>query len=185
MNKKDAAFSLIEVAIAIGLIAFALVAILGLVPVGLKSEAESTQRLRAVQSLNMIAEDICSVARPYVESAGPDATPNPVPTPASTTPHYRIPFPSDTQPDVAGTLYLDDQLNLLPDGAPLGDRRYVAHYHGVRQTGFSNQPDLWNTSTFQIIVAWPGIMDFEGAAPSLKLKKFQGFVENTITVSRL
>jgi uncharacterized protein (TIGR02598 family) len=48
-------FSLVEVAFAIGIVAFALVAILGLVPVGLRSVQDAIHQSRASEILNLAA----------------------------------------------------------------------------------------------------------------------------------
>jgi Tfp pilus assembly protein PilV len=53
------AFSLVEVVIAIGVISFALVAIIGILPVGLASSRQSAQETRA----NHLAEEIFSTLR--------------------------------------------------------------------------------------------------------------------------
>lgn len=48
-------FSLVEVAIALGIISFGLVSVVGLLPVGLTSTRQAYQQAQAAQNLNMIA----------------------------------------------------------------------------------------------------------------------------------
>jgi hypothetical protein len=174
-KKSGAAFSLIEVTLAIGLVAFGVVILIGLVPFGLQSESNATQKLKASQAMNIIAEDILSVAQPYTVKATADTTPAPTPQLEDTTPRFSIPFTAGA----TGTIYLDDQLNqttqaLNSDTPP----RYVAHYECAKG-------DFWSPYKFKVVVAWPGAAKFEGTDPKLKLTQSQGFVENIITVSRL
>lgn len=56
--RKKQGFSLVEVVLALGLFTFALVAILGLLPAGLRSYQVSAQESRALALLEQIAEDI-------------------------------------------------------------------------------------------------------------------------------
>jgi hypothetical protein len=56
MSRNHAgAFSLVEITVAIGVIAFALVAILGLLPIGMKSGREAIDATRT----SLIAQDVC------------------------------------------------------------------------------------------------------------------------------
>jgi len=64
MRTRDA-FSLIEVTIALGVVAFALVAILGLVPVALRSAREATDDTRS----SLIAQDVATRARALFSSS--------------------------------------------------------------------------------------------------------------------
>lgn len=49
------AFSLVEVTLALGVIAFALVALIGLLPTGLKSQQQAQEEAEAVSALNMVS----------------------------------------------------------------------------------------------------------------------------------
>lgn len=51
------AFSLVEVVMALGLVAFVLVAILGLLPVGLRQAGDASEEMRAVNILSTVAAD--------------------------------------------------------------------------------------------------------------------------------
>ena len=59
MKRTPAGFSLVEVVVALGVIGFALLAILGLFPIGLQSERASGQETRA----NHLAEQVFSTLR--------------------------------------------------------------------------------------------------------------------------
>jgi uncharacterized protein (TIGR02598 family) len=65
MNRSEKGFSLIELTLALGIVAFALFAILGLVPVGLKSAGQSMDATRA----SMISADAESRVRASVSAA--------------------------------------------------------------------------------------------------------------------
>src|SRR2546421_12871682 len=64
-NSKRAAFSLVEVVVAMGLISFAMIAILAFFPSGLSSNRSSVQDTRAAQIANAIAGTIDSQASTF------------------------------------------------------------------------------------------------------------------------
>lgn len=56
--RRAAAFSLVEVAIAIGIVAFVMLAVLALLPLGIKSNAISAEETRAVCILSAVEADL-------------------------------------------------------------------------------------------------------------------------------
>jgi len=56
-SPPDRGFSLVEVVLALGIAAFALVAIVGMLPVGLRLASESDEESRAVNILTQVAAD--------------------------------------------------------------------------------------------------------------------------------
>ena len=54
-QREGAAFSLIEVTLALGIVAFALVALMGLLPTGLSTQQLSQEEAEAASTLNMVA----------------------------------------------------------------------------------------------------------------------------------
>jgi len=64
LRKNFAAFSLVEVTVAIGVIAVALIAILGLVPIGMKSGREAVDATRT----SLIAQDVVNRVRATMTS---------------------------------------------------------------------------------------------------------------------
>jgi len=56
------AFSLVEVTLAIGIVSFALIAVLGLLPVGLKSVKNANEQAGAANVLNAIADGLRSAS---------------------------------------------------------------------------------------------------------------------------
>ena len=61
ITKKAGAFSLVEITVAIGVIAFALVAILGLLPIGMKSGRNQSGKMGHVDHKNR-AHAICNLS---------------------------------------------------------------------------------------------------------------------------
>ena len=61
LQRAQAAFSLVEVTMAMGLMAFCLVAMLGMLPVGLKQERDSNDQLTAMQVLTAVENDFQTV----------------------------------------------------------------------------------------------------------------------------
>lgn len=60
-RKACSAFSLIEVTISIGIVAFALIAVVGLLPVGLSSQKQANEQATGVQALARISEALQGV----------------------------------------------------------------------------------------------------------------------------
>jgi len=73
MKSPVTAFSLVEVTLAIGLAGFCLLAILGLLPIGLKSVKNAREASAAANALNSLAEAIRDATNPSgVYAAGED-----------------------------------------------------------------------------------------------------------------
>lgn len=62
LTKLTAGFSLIEVVIALGIISFALVAVIGLLPTGLNSQRQGVNQAFGVQALNDVAQGIQGIS---------------------------------------------------------------------------------------------------------------------------
>lgn len=62
-SRTRGGFSLIEVTISLGILAFCMVAILGLIPVGLGSQQAAQEESRATAALNMVATAVRSATR--------------------------------------------------------------------------------------------------------------------------
>ncbi|MBU3666729.1 MAG: hypothetical protein FGM15_12760 [Chthoniobacterales bacterium] len=59
--RRIGGFSLIEVTISLGIIAFALVAVVGLLPSGLSAQKQASQQARAAQVLNQVSRSLLNV----------------------------------------------------------------------------------------------------------------------------
>ncbi len=93
--RTPAAFSLIEVVLALGLTSFCLIALLGLLPVGLHSNQDAIQQAEASDVLSAAISDLY---------ATPSTTP---PGMATNSCQFRIPIPANpvTASSVISTLY--------------------------------------------------------------------------------
>ncbi len=82
--REPEAFSLVEVVLAVGVIAFALIAILGVLPVGLATQHSAQDDTRAAQIAGSILSSIASQAQANWPSVNiPLPSPSPTPTPYS------------------------------------------------------------------------------------------------------
>ena len=57
-SRVNAAFSLVEVTIAVGIVSFCLIAVLGLLPTGLKAVKNANEQAAAANALNAIADTL-------------------------------------------------------------------------------------------------------------------------------
>ena len=83
-NMGEGGFSLIEVVVALGLLTFCVVALLGLFSVGLRSNSASSEETTVASLLTAIASDL-------------SATPVTTPPTAQVSPQFRIPVPAGGQ----------------------------------------------------------------------------------------
>lgn len=95
---RDAGFSLVEVTMALGIMSFCLLAMLGMLPVGLSQERKSTDQLLALQALTAVATDFKA-------------------TTTNTTKLYEIKLPEVGTAAVPGSLVLDENLRKLSGSA--------------------------------------------------------------------
>jgi len=134
-------FSLVEVAISIAIISFALVAVIGLLPVGLSTRRDSQEEAQAIQNLNAIAACI----QGGFASGPPNSFAALAPfggssTGASLTWSYKGSV--DTH-----TIYID------VNGNPTTESTEAAEIAFVRITP---PDDTFSTGNAYICVAWPG-----------------------------
>ncbi len=116
------AFSLVEVALSLGIVAFAFVAILGLLPVGLSSNRDALAESRVMNLIQTVVAD---------RKAAPSSTPSPV---------YAIPAFSALTTTTAGTLYLAEDGSSSATG-PAANSLYRLNYTIYPSAG-PNQPVL-------------------------------------------
>lgn len=98
-SRRDA-FSLVEVTIAIGLMSFCLVAMLGVLPVGLSQEKKSVDQLSALQALNAVVADFQNAT-----------------TGAATTSMYGMDIPAIGASTANNSLALDQNFKKTTDAA--------------------------------------------------------------------
>lgn len=97
-SRRVRAFSLVEVVMAIGILSFCLVALIGLVPVGLKQESLLIRRTSAMQAMSAVEADLRTMTK------------------AGASPLYQISIP-DSGGSVGGwqNFWVDDSLRRTED----------------------------------------------------------------------
>lgn len=159
MKKRPAsrsAFSLVEVVIAIGVATFCLVAIFGLLPIGISSNQTSAEQTAATNILTAVSADLRSAPNPSPRGS------------AQTSLVFKIPIPAAgaTASAVPTTIYISE------DGQPAASA-VAARY----------QMNLWMTppvtgrgaTIVRAHVSWP---------PTAPIATAAGFVETLIALDR-
>lgn len=164
--QSNQGFSLVEVALALGIAGIALVAIVGLIPVGLNSNQASSEQTAAAGLAAGIVADL-------------QATPVAIPAAEKTSLRYQMPLP------VSGSA--THSLFLREDGALVGsvdanlDATQDARF---RATLFVNAPSdaTQKTATFvRILITWPAVADPQGTSLPTK---FSGSYEVMTALNR-
>ena len=161
-SHRRAGFSLVEVALALGVAAFCLVAIFGLVPVGINSNKASIEETAATNILTSVVSDL-------------RATPNPLPkssTQKSSVFSIPIPFVGSTASATPTTLYVgEDGRCTDDDNKPLDQNSLLARY----------QLNVWMTvpaaagtvmprtaTMARLLMTWPAKASILNAAGSVE-----------------
>ena len=136
---RSAGFSLVEVSLALGIAVFCLVAIFGLLTVGMNSSSLSIEQTNATNILSAVAGDLRTAPDPYPKGGAVTTAVYklniPAAVPSATTP----PFP----PPVASYLDANGQLLTSVSGA-----RY--------QLGVWMKPGVGREATIaRVILSWP------------------------------
>ena len=146
-------FSLVEVALALGIAAFALVAIMGLIPVGLNSNQASSEQTVAAGLAAGIAVDLRT-------------TPVAVPPATKTSLRYLVSFPPSGS--VTHTLFLkeDGSAAGAPDtnADPSQDPRYRATLFVTAPTAATQKA----ATLVRILVTWPAMADPQASVTPVK-----------------
>ena len=167
-------FSLIEVTLALGIIAFALVALMGLLPTGLSTQQQSQEEAEAASALNMVATAVRSAK--FTGRGNGNAT-------------YSLPFyfydDSATRWATDPTLFWvtqppwDYTFLILPDGTirRKGDTTPAAKvlYVNVTPPRHEGAPVLVYAA-----VAWPAKSTDDNSTKPPALQGRQGFRDTTI-----
>jgi len=139
-NSSGAAFSLVEVTLAIGIAAFCLIAVFGLVPIGVQTNRNATSQTAATNILSSVASDI---------RASPKGR--------SLTGQYSI----RRSPGVTTTLFFDGQGQFATSlGA---NSRYR-----LTVTIASANPELYAATFADLKVTWPAAATLPNASGSLE-----------------
>jgi len=156
------AFSLVEVTMALGIAAFAMVGIFQLLPIGLISNLASTQQTAATNIDLAIISDLRQV--PTVNSIAAN------PTLKSTSPRFGIDVASTYSSASPKTIYFDEAGMPLPSSA--GARS--------RATIILNQPatGLRTATIGNILISWPAAVDPMVASPMGSMSTFVALNRN-------
>jgi len=170
------AFTLVEVMIALGVVVFAFVAILGTLPIGLNTNQDSLERTAAAMLTSSIMADLrdTAVAVPAVDE---------------TSPRFQVPLPATGA--TTCTLFFGEDGN--PTGAinanadPTQSPRYRATFfitapNATSQTTGQNAPPPQKTATaVRILITWPALADPQAAVLPAK---YRGSYEITAALNR-
>lgn len=159
---QSRAFSLVEVTLALGVAAFALVAIFGLLPVGLTSNQNSVEQTAAAGVASSLVADLRAT-----------------PSASTSSPRFLIPIPA-TGTSTA-TLFLKEDGTISgavnANASPALNPRYRATLYFFAPT----TAGLRTATSVRVLLTWPAMADPTAAtAPS----KFSGSFETMTTLDR-
>jgi len=133
-------FSLIEVVLALGLVGFCVVSLLGLFSVGLQSNTASSSETVVASLLTAIASDLAAT-----------------PTTAQTSPQFKIPVPAGGS--VTNTLFFSSDGSLAgaidTDATPSTNPRYRAMIVVIPPTAAEGR----GATAVRIFLTWPALAD--------------------------
>ena len=152
-------FSLVEVVVALGILGFCIVSLLGLFSVGLKSNAASSEETVVASLLTAIASDIA-------------ATPVTAPSTFQLSPQFQIPVPVSGA--VTNTLFFGSDGTLTgavnTDAVPSANHRYRATIAIMPPSGTAAS----SATTVRIFMTWPALADPQASTPPVH---YNGSVE--------
>lgn len=141
---RSQGFTLVEVALALGVAAFGLVAIIGLLPVGLQSNQASIEQTAAAALAANVVADL-------------RATPVQIPATAQESPRYQIPLPA--LGNATHTLFLREDGSragkVNTDADPAQDPRYRVTLV-ITGPASATQP---TATTVRVWITWPALAD--------------------------
>lgn len=165
---RGAGFSLVEACIAIGLVAFCLVALLGLFQIGLTQERQAVDQVQAAHILAAISDEFRGLGRL------PDGSTSTLTKGA----RFGLQLPASgagvSQP--SSSIRVDEQGEVATSG-----QTYVVHYWVTPPTAAQG---IYAPYRLKALVAWPGSATITGSADSPVLKNARGFVETTLEFNR-
>ena len=151
LNFTAAAFSLVEVTLALGIAAFCLIAVFGLMPVGVQTNRNATSQTAAGNIISAVVADL----RTMPKTSG---------TWAGVTVQFRIPLQPSTQ---LYKLYFDGQGGFTTSLS--ADSRYQVNV---------TFPVKGNLTYADIKLTWPAAVDPATATPSGSVEMFAALDRN-------
>jgi len=150
---RNAAFTLVEVAVAMAITSFCLIALLGLLPIGLKSSQASIEQTAANGILSELIADL---------RATPPTVP---PGAAATSQQFSIPIPAS--PFIAATPPATTMLYFTSDGQFSTSLTAQSDYL-VTITFLTNGPNAKTATFVELQVSWPAAATLANAAGSVQ-----------------
>ncbi len=156
-QRNWSAFSLIEVTLAIGIAAFCLIAVMGLIPIAVQTNRNATSQTAATNIIASVMADMRS-------------------TTSATSPQYRITF------GAAKTLYFDSVGQVSCDLAGTQKADCVSAWSPAIQTRYRLTATFPTSPTglsyADIRVTWPAPVDPTVTTPSGSVEMFAAFHRN-------
>ena len=128
LRRRKAAFTLVEVVVALGIVAFGLTVLVGLLPTGLKSNRDSIEESQAVNVMYSVIADRQSTPLDQVSAI------------------YQLPALENVTSQIQASLLLTEDGEVTPQ---LDDARYRIEYT-VRPSPGSHQPVV-----MAVRISWP------------------------------
>lgn len=138
VRRGPCAFSLIEVVLAIGIVSFAFLTLLALVPIGLNSEKTTVNETSAVNLMNSVVTDLA--ATPLVNSGSPTTNTSSV--------RFGFTLPVTVTSPTSITAYITE--NQQPTNAASAQYRVVMHYYPANMGSGTYAPPA-----VLIQISWP------------------------------
>jgi uncharacterized protein (TIGR02598 family) len=156
-------FSLIEVCMALAIISFSLLAILGLVPAGLLKSKTAIDQTAAASIMTAIHSDLRTTAQ----------------NSANVSPRYSLTIPVTAGDSTIQTLFFQD------DSAPIGTPNEAPNPSATplyRVTVYLTAPSAAGGSTVgRVQITWPALADL---TPGIAPEKFSGSMDTSIGLLR-
>ena len=169
LKARRAGFSLVEVSLALGVAAFCLVALLGLVPVGISSNNASLAQTAAAGFASGIVADL-------------QATPPNVNGAAALSPQFGISIPAPGGGSSSGVLFLAEDGHNTSVGGGSGNAD-PAQNPRYRVTLTFNPPATGSRTATQVhlLITWPALAD---PTASVAPKNYSGSFETVVYLDR-
>jgi len=151
MKKSPPGFSLVEVTIALGIIAFCVISVFGLLPSGMRSVKEANDRRNAVEIMNTVAGDLLSRSS------------------WSTNPNHLSGVFTNIRVDQAA----EPILTLTEDGQQTGDLKY-------KMRVAITPPTPEKSGVAKLSVVWPAAASYVGTNSPSGWTNAQGVVKTVI-----
>ncbi len=158
-NSRSAAFSLVEVTLALGIAAFCLIAIFGLMPVGVQTNRNATSQTAATNIIAAVIADL---------RATPLTTP---PGSATSSPQYQIPIPENP----VGSVIIAPPLFFAGDGTFSTSIQAQSRYQ-LTIAFLPNGPNTHTATFADLKVTWPAAATAANASGSTEM--FAAFDRN-------